>query len=34
LWLLNYNSFLPVSAVPVGASDRLAELLNRTWWQR
>ena len=33
LWLLNYNSFLSVSAVPVGASDRPAELLNRTWWR-
>jgi len=34
LWLLTYNSFLSVSAVPVGASDRLAGLLNRTWWPR
>jgi hypothetical protein len=33
LWLLNYNNFLFVSVIPVGASDRLAGLLNRTWWQ-
>ncbi|MFN9941255.1 MAG: hypothetical protein ACK56I_17425, partial [bacterium] len=33
LGLLSSNNFLFVSAIPVGASDRLAELLNRTWWQ-
>jgi hypothetical protein len=31
--VVNYNNFLFVSAVPVGASDRPAELLNRTWWR-
>ena len=25
---------ISVSAVPVGASDRVAGLLNRKWWQR
>jgi hypothetical protein len=33
LRLLISNNFLFVSVIPVGASDRLAELLNRTWWQ-
>ncbi len=33
LRLLSSNNFLFVSAIPVGASDRLAELLNRTWWK-
>ena len=31
--LLNSNNFLFVSVIPVGASDRLAGLLIRTWWQ-
>ena len=30
-WFLTI--FLFVSAIPVGLSDRLAGLLNRTWWQ-
>ncbi len=34
LCLLIYNIFIFVSAVPVGASDRVAGLLNRIWWQR
>ncbi len=34
LGLLSSNNFLFVSAIPVGALDRLAELLNRTWWQK
>jgi hypothetical protein len=33
LRLLSSNNFLFVSVIPVGASDRLAELSNRTWWQ-
>ncbi len=33
LRLLISNNVLFVSAIPVGASDRLAELLNRSWWQ-
>jgi hypothetical protein len=33
LRLLSSNNFLFVSAIPVGALDRLAELLNRIWWQ-
>jgi len=31
LRLLISNNFLFVSAIPVGLSDRLAGLLNRTW---
>jgi len=31
LRLLNSNNFLFVSVIPVGLSDRLAGLLNRTW---
>ena len=33
LRLLISNNFLSVSVIPVGASDRLAGLLNRIWWQ-
>ncbi len=31
LYIIFFNF---VSAVPVGALDRVAELLNRIWWQR
>ncbi len=34
LCCLTYIFFISVSAVPVGASDRVAGLLNPTWWQR
>ena len=33
MWL-TYIIFISVSAVPVGALDRVAGLLNRIWWQR
>jgi hypothetical protein len=33
LRLLISNNFLSVSVIPVGASDRLAGLLNRPWWR-
>jgi hypothetical protein len=33
LCLLTYI-IISVSAVPVGALDRVAGLLNRKWWQR
>ncbi len=32
--LVDLYIFISVSAVPVGALDRVAELLNRIWWQR
>ncbi len=32
--LFDLYCFYFVSAVPVGASDRVAGWLNRTWWQR
>jgi hypothetical protein len=34
LCLLIYDILISVSAVPVGASDRVAGLLSRIWWQR
>ncbi len=33
-YVLTYITFISVSAVPVGALDRVAGLLNRIWWQR
>jgi len=32
--LVDLYYFIFVSAVPVGALDRVAGLLNRIWWQR
>ena len=32
--LVDLYYFISVSAVPVGALDRVAGLLNRIWWQR
>ncbi len=32
--LFDLYFLISVSAVPVGASDRVAGLLSRTWWQR
>ncbi len=32
--VLTYTIFISVSAVPVGALDRVVGLLSRIWWQR
>jgi hypothetical protein len=33
IYVVDLYYFPPVSAVPVGASDRVAGLLSRVWWQ-